>query len=68
LAYSKYGSIPKKTQLAIAAEKRRLIDSVEKELPIPLFMFVRGKADPEAIEIIDGMQRLAFSQCLCMGM
>jgi hypothetical protein len=40
------------------AEKRRLIDSVEKELPIPLFMFVRGKADPEAIEIIDGMQRL----------
>ena len=40
------------------AEKRRLINSVEKELPIPLFMFVRGKADPESIEIIDGMQRL----------
>jgi Protein of unknown function DUF262 len=40
------------------AEKRRLIDSVEKELPIPLFMFVRGKVDPDSIEIIDGMQRL----------
>jgi Protein of unknown function DUF262 len=39
-------------------EKRHLIDSVEKELPIPLFMLAKGKGDPEGLEIIDGMQRL----------
>jgi hypothetical protein len=39
-------------------EKRRLIDSVEKELPIPLFMLAKNKRDPDSFEIIDGMQRL----------
>jgi Protein of unknown function DUF262 len=40
------------------AEKRHLVDSVEKELPIPLFMLAKSKGDNECYEIIDGMQRL----------
>jgi hypothetical protein len=40
------------------AEKRHLVDSVEKELPVPLFMFAKSNKDPEKLEIIDGMQRL----------
>jgi uncharacterized protein with ParB-like and HNH nuclease domain len=39
-------------------EKRHLIDSVEKDLPIPLFMLARSKREPDSFEIIDGMQRL----------
>ena len=39
------------------AEKRHLVDSVEKELPIPLFMLAKSKRDPDSFEIIDGMQR-----------
>lgn len=39
-------------------EKRHLVDSVEKELPIPLFMLAKSKEIPESLEIIDGMQRL----------
>lgn len=39
-------------------EKRHLVDSVEKELPIPLFMLAKINGDPESFEIIDGMQRL----------
>jgi hypothetical protein len=38
-------------------EKRHLIDSVEKELPIPLFMLAKSKGDSDSFEIIDGMQR-----------
>jgi hypothetical protein len=40
------------------AEKRYLIDSIEKELPIPLFMLAKSKWYPDSFEIIDGMQRL----------
>ena len=40
------------------AEKRHLVDSVEKELPIPLFMLAKSKGNTESFEIIDGMQRL----------
>ena len=40
------------------AEKKHLVDSVEQELPIPLFMLAKSKGDPESFEIIDGMQRL----------
>lgn len=39
------------------AEKQKLIDSIQKELPIPLFMLAREKG-AEYYEIIDGMQRL----------
>jgi hypothetical protein len=38
-------------------EKRHLVDSIEKELPIPLFMLAKSKTDPDKIEIIDGIQR-----------
>ncbi|MAU61777.1 MAG: hypothetical protein CMI62_13725 [Parvibaculum sp.] len=38
-------------------EKRHLVDSIEKELPIPLFMLAKSKDEPDAYEIIDGMQR-----------
>jgi hypothetical protein len=38
-------------------EKRHLVDSVEKELPIPLFMLAKSKREPDSFEIIDGMQR-----------
>lgn len=41
------------------SEKRHLIDSIEKELPIPLFMLAKNKGGTsETFEIIDGMQRL----------
>ncbi len=40
------------------AEKRHLIDSVEKELPIPLFMLAKSKGNSNNFEIIDGIQRL----------
>jgi hypothetical protein len=39
-------------------EKKHLIDSIQKEIPIPLFMLARSKDDHENFEIIDGMQRL----------
>lgn len=39
-------------------EKRHLIDSIEKELPIPLFMLAKNVGDADSYEIIDGMQRL----------
>jgi len=37
-------------------EKRHLLDSVERELPIPLFMLAKSKGDIDSFEIIDGMQ------------
>lgn len=39
-------------------EKQHLIDSIEQELPVPLFMLAKSDADSETYEIIDGMQRL----------
>lgn len=39
-------------------EKRHLIDSVQKDFPVPLFMFARVRPDDVALEVIDGMQRL----------
>jgi uncharacterized protein with ParB-like and HNH nuclease domain len=40
------------------AEKKRLIDSIQKELPIPLFMFAAIEGEAEKLELIDGIQRL----------
>lgn len=40
------------------AEKRYLVNSVEQELPIPLFMLAKSKGGSDTFEIIDGMQRL----------
>ncbi len=39
-------------------EKMHLINSVQNELPIPLFMFAKFNVDEDRLEIIDGMQRL----------
>ncbi|WP_160320051.1 GmrSD restriction endonuclease domain-containing protein [Rhodobacter capsulatus] len=39
-------------------EKRHLIDSLQKNFPVPLFMFARVRPDDVALEVIDGMQRL----------
>ena len=39
-------------------EKKHLIDSIENELPIPLFMLAKDEGDNDSYEIIDGMQRL----------
>lgn len=39
-------------------EKQHLIDSVQKNFPVPLFMFARIEQDEVALEVIDGMQRL----------
>jgi hypothetical protein len=39
-------------------EKRHLIDSIQRNFPIPLFMFARVDQDEAALEVIDGMQRL----------
>jgi uncharacterized protein with ParB-like and HNH nuclease domain len=39
-------------------EKSHLIDSIEKEIPIPLFMFAKNDGEGDSFEIIDGMQRL----------
>lgn len=39
-------------------EKRRLIDSIQRNFPVPLFMFARVRYDDAALEVIDGMQRL----------
>lgn len=40
------------------AEKQHLIDSIQQELPIPLFMLAKRAEQPDTFEIIDGMQRL----------
>lgn len=39
-------------------EKKHLIDSIQHNFPIPLFMFARVDHDDSALEVIDGMQRL----------
>lgn len=39
-------------------EKRHLIDSIERNYPVPLFMLSEADRDGNAYEIIDGMQRL----------
>lgn len=39
-------------------EKKHLIDSIEQELPVPLFMLTTNDNDGQIYEIIDGMQRL----------
>ncbi len=39
-------------------EKRHLVDSIERELPIPLFMLAKNDGENDSYEIIDGMQRL----------
>lgn len=39
-------------------EKKHLINSVQNELPIPLFMFAKFDDEDDRLEIIDGMQRL----------
>ncbi|WP_375598675.1 DUF262 domain-containing protein [Devosia sp. Naph2] len=38
-------------------EKRHLVDSIEHEFPIPLFMLNRNDGEDVSFEIIDGMQR-----------
>jgi len=40
-------------------EKRRLIDSIRRGLPVPLFLVAEvGESVDRAFEVIDGMQRL----------
>ncbi len=39
-------------------EKMHLINSIQNELPIPLFMFAKYDEEDDRLEIIDGMQRL----------
>lgn len=39
-------------------EKQRLIDSITKDLPIPLFLVAELPGDETGYELIDGMQRL----------
>jgi hypothetical protein len=39
-------------------EKQRLIDSLAKDLPIPLFLVAEGASGDSSYELIDGMQRL----------
>jgi hypothetical protein len=39
-------------------EKQHLIDSIQRNFPVPLFMFARVDHDDSALEVIDGMQRL----------
>ena len=39
-------------------EKQRLIDSIDKDLPIPLFLVAELPGAENAYELIDGMQRL----------
>ena len=39
-------------------EKMHLINSIQGEMPIPLFMFAKFDVGDERFEIIDGMQRL----------
>src|SRR5580698_5962494 len=39
-------------------EKQRLIDSIAKDLPIPLFLVAEMPDADGAYELIDGMQRL----------
>lgn len=39
-------------------EKQHLIDSIQRNFPVPLFMFARVDHDDASLEVIDGMQRL----------
>jgi hypothetical protein len=39
-------------------EKQHLIDSIQRNFPVPLFMFARVDHEGPDLEVIDGMQRL----------
>lgn len=39
-------------------EKQHLVDSIQQELPVPLFMLTKSDGAGDSYEIIDGMQRL----------